>query len=185
MGGRLVPAAILVAVVMASVCAPAQDGEQCRVIFLVSPDGTRLAYGTLDHEENGQAITRVMVCTVDGSDRREIGTVLDHPDDVLWLGSDTLACTAAERRFYDVIGLDGETRPILEVPLFSSTRGDCSPKRLSPHGDQIAFSGRYSMGGPTVHFTGETKHGTGTDPVRRCCRRWPATPHIMRCAARW
>ena len=120
---------------------PQADQGKTRVSFLVSPDGECVAYGIPEYDERANKITRLMVCGLDGSHVRAVGTVPGHytfaQDELLWLGMDRLACSEAGSLRYVVVSVDGTRLPDINLPKGYRI----VYKRLSPNGQRVAFVG--------------------------------------------
>jgi len=108
-----------------------------RTSFLVSPDGCYLSWGVPGYSQDGEEITRLMVCKSDGTGHREIQTVPDRRDPVLWLGNDRIICSARRSTDYAVVALDATKLPDITLP----NGCDILYKRLSPDGRMVAFVG--------------------------------------------
>lgn len=108
-----------------------------RTSFLVSPDGRYVSWGVPGYSQDGEEITRLMICKSDGTNHREIQTVPDRRDHVLWLGNDRIICSARRSTDYAVVALDGTKLPDMTLP----NGCDILYKRLSPDGRMVAFVG--------------------------------------------
>jgi len=111
------------------------DGGRASV--LVSPDGRLLAYGIPAYDEDGTRVTRVVVCALDGSESRVVGTVPGQGGALLWLGNHRLVSPGNEATRYSVIALTGQALPDIVLPE------GCDPQyaRFSPAGDKVAYVG--------------------------------------------
>ena len=125
-------------------------GER-KVSRIVSPDGTQVAYGHFTVGPKGEVSSHVIVCAVDGTNRRIVPLDLERDHEVLWYGDDTLACSNPDERAYHLVDLEGTQQGEIRLPM------ECEVlyKTLSPNGRYVAFSGRLAAG----DASSEKKHG--------------------------
>jgi Tol biopolymer transport system component len=129
---------LIFVILLCSVTAFGQENEshnKTQVSTLLSPDGRFLAYGIPGYSEDGDCITRIIVCNPDGTEQKELQQAPVCDGEVQWLGNDRLVCTELVSNRYTVITLDGNTLEDIVLPA------DCYVfyKRLSPDGSKIAF----------------------------------------------
>lgn len=118
-------------------------GSDVIVTPLISPNGQRVAFGEFIGVEipgaRKSGRTRLIVCNLDGSDRRVVGEVGWYPGRVLWYGNDEVLFTQKKLGEYYRLSRVGKERSPLALP-----RGcEVIYKRLSPNGKRIAYVGYY------------------------------------------
>jgi Tol biopolymer transport system component len=105
--------------------------------FLLSPDGRRLSYGIPAYSQDGECITRIMICKPDGTGQTQIKEVEVCNGEVQWLGNDRLICSEMQSARYAVVSPDSNTLADIVLPAGC----DVLYKRLSPDGCRVAFVG--------------------------------------------
>ena len=117
--------------------------EGREISFLLSPDGRYLGYGIPAYDHDGEEITRLMICKLDGTQQRQVQKVSGHSGEILWLGNDRVIYSARNSLRYAVISLDGA--PLADIVLPAGC--DILYKRISPNGRRVAFVGRFQSSG--------------------------------------
>jgi hypothetical protein len=64
---------------------------QTEVSRIISPDGTQVAYGQFVVGPKGKVTSRIIVCAVDGTQRRVVPVELERVHEVLWFSQECLA----------------------------------------------------------------------------------------------
>ncbi len=122
-------------------CAPGlpQGPGEARLSSLISPEGERLVYGIPAYNADGEMTTRLIVCNLDGTEPREVTTLLGRCRDTMWLTNERLICRSPYPRRYHVIGLSGERLADVVLPPLCPASGGI----VSPDGNHVTFVGAY------------------------------------------
>ncbi len=113
--------------------------EKEDISFLLSPNGRYLSYGIPAYSHDGECITHIMTCKIDGTEQKKVQEVPTCEGEVLWLGNDRLICSAMDSSRYAVVSLDGTALADIVLPAGC----DVFYKRLSPDGRHVAFVGKF------------------------------------------
>lgn len=141
-----------------------------RASVLLSPDGRLLAYGVPAYDDDGTQVTRIVVCALDGSESRVVGTVPGQGGAPLWLDNQRLVCPGNEATRYSALALAGEHLPDIVLPQ------GCDPlyARFSPSGDKIAYIGSLRPAGEEGLFVVDLDAGTVNRVLEGGLRTAPA-----------
>ncbi len=113
---------------------------QAQVGTLVSPDGAHIVYRVAGYSDEGDEITRIMVCDADGSRVREVAAFRGESSGLWWVGNDRLyllRCNDDDLLGIAVITLSGEKWEDLPFPTGCEGYGPT----LSPDAKRLAYYG--------------------------------------------
>jgi len=123
-----------------------QENGARTVTFLVSPNGQLLAYPVPAYDEEGEKVTRIMVCGPAGEGQRELAATPGHCHEVLWLGDDRVLATDYDWPGYLALALNGDRLGDLVIPEGCYVSRKC----LSPDAQRVAFVGGYTPPGGEI-----------------------------------